>query len=303
MIRKLFGNFERLIALTLVLLLSSVPAFAGLTITGANGITVSGADGILYTGTNGITVSGADGVLAFGPNGITVSGADGNTYRADSVIIRNPTGITVSGADNLIATGTAGITASGADTRNVTRADGITISGADGITISGADTITAIGADGVMYAIPPTSITIIGTTGITVSGADGITISGADSFVQTGVNALTSALNGAVGTTGIQSVDPELAVLLNRLTDDSNVDAVIVYHHAPTDADIADLQNIGVLGGTRYRILPMVAITTTKSRLAAISHLPSVRSIYGNRTLQWNLDLASRNITGVERVR
>jgi serine protease AprX len=351
MIRKLFKNFEQLIALTLVVLLSSVPAFAGLTIAGANGITVSGADGILYTGTNGITVSGADGVLAFGPNGITVSGADGitasgadgitvsgadgitasgadsttinradgitvsgadgitisgadgNTYRADSVTIRNPTGITVSGADNLIATGTDGITASGADTRNVTRADGITISGANGITISGADTMTAIGADGVMYAIPPTSITIIGPTGITVSGADGITISGADSFVQTGVNALTSALNAAVGTTGIQSVDPELAVLLNRLTDDSNVDAVIVYHHVPTDADIAELQDIGVPGGTRYRMLPMVAITTTKSRIAAISHLPSVRSIYGNRTLQWNLDVAARNMTGVDRVR
>src|SRR6266571_2023023 len=319
MIRKLFGNFERLIALTLALLLSSVPAFAGLTITGANGITVSGADGIAASGADGITVSGADGITASGADsttinradgitvsgadGITISGADGNTYRADSVIIRNPTGITVSGADNLIATGTDGITASGADTRNVTRADGITISGADGITISGMDTITAIGADGAMYPIPPTSITIIGTTGITVSGADGITISGADSFVQTGVNALTSALNAAVGTTGIQSIDPELAVLLNRLTDDSNVDAVIVYHHVPTDADIADLQNIGVLGGTRYRILPMVAITTTKSRIAAISHLPSVRSIYGNRTFQWNLDVAARSITGVDRVR
>ncbi len=351
MIRKLFKNFEQLVALTLVLLLSSVPALAGLTIAGSNGITVSGADGILYTGTNGITVSGADGVLAFGPNGITVSGADGitasgadgitvsgadgitasgadsttinradgitisgadgitisgadgNTYRADSVTVRNPTGITVSGADSLIATGTDGITASGADTRNVARADGITISGADGITISGADTMTAIGADGIMYAIPPTSITIIGNTGITVSGADGITISGADSFVQTGVNALTSALNATVGQSGIQSVDPELAVMLNRLTDDSNVDAVIIYHHAPTDADIADLQNIGVLGGTRYRMLPMVAITTSKSRIAAISHLPSVRSIYGNRTFQWNLDLAARNVTGVDRVR
>jgi len=351
MIRDLFRKFERLIALTLVLLLSSVPALAGLTITGANGITVSGADGILYTGTNGITVSGADGVLAFDPNGITVSGADGitasgadgitasgadgitasgadstainradgitisgadgitisgadgNTYRADSVTIRNPTGITISGADSLIATGTNGITASGADTRNIGRADGITISGADGITISGADTITALGADGVLYAIPPTSITVIGTTGITVSGADGITISGADSLVETGTNALTSALNARVGQTGIQSVDPELAVLLNRLTDDSNVDAVIIFHHAPTDADIADLQNVGVLGGTRYRMLPMVAVTTTKARLTAISHLPAVRSIYGNRTLQWNLDVAARNITGVERVR
>src|SRR5581483_144787 len=349
--RRFARTISQLIALALVLLLSSVPALAGLTITGANGITVSGADGILYTNTNGITVSGADGVLAFNPNGITVSGADGitasgadgitvsgadgitasgadttainradgitvsgadgitisgadgNAYRADSITIRNPTGITISGADNLIATGTNGITASGADTRNVARADGITVSGADGITVSGADTITAIGADGVLYAIPPTAITIIGTTGITVSGADGITISGADSFVQTGVNALTSALFSTIGQTGIQSVDPELAVLLNRLTDDSNIDAVIVYHHVPTDADILDLQSIGVMGGTRYRMLPMIAVTTTKSRLAAISHLASVRSIYGNRTFQWNLDLASRNTTGVERVR
>lgn len=348
---SLCKTFERLIALTLAVLLSSVPAFAGLTIAGVNGITVSGADGILYTGTNGITVSGADGVLAFQPNGITVSGADGitasgadgitasgadgitasgadsstinradgitvsgadgitvsgadgNTYRADSITIRNPTGITVSGADSLIATGANGITASGADTRNITRADGITVSGADGITVSGADTIAAVGGDGVVVPITPTAIAINGPCGITVSGADGITISGADSFADTGVNALTSLLNSTIGQTGIQSVDPELAVLLNRLTDDSNIDAVIIYHHLPTDADITDLQSIGVLGGTRYHMLPMIAITTTKSRIAAISRLSSVRSIYSNRTFQWNLDAAARSITGVDRVR
>src|SRR5437763_880272 len=231
MTRNAFKTINRVVALTLVTLLSSVPALAGLTIIGSNGITVSGADGILYTGTNGITVSGADGVLAFGPNGITVSGADG-----------------------------------------------ITPSGADGITVSGGD-------------------------GITVSGADGITVSGADGFVQTGTNALISTLTSAIGQSGIQSVDPELAVLLNQLTDDSNIDAVIVYHHLPTDSDIADLQNIGVLGGTRYRALPMIAITTSKSRVAAISHLSSVRSIYGNRTFQWNLDTGARSITGVDRVR
>jgi len=351
MTRNAFKTINRVVALTLVTLLSSVPALAGLTIIGSNGITVSGADGILYTGTNGITVSGADGVLAFGPNGITVSGADGitpsgadgitvsgadgitasransttinradgitlsgadgitvsgadgNTYRADSIIIRNPTGITVSGADNLIATGANGITASGADTRNIAHSDGITVSGADGITVSGADGIVATGPDGTVFSITPTAITISGGDGITVSGADGITVSGADGFVQTGTNALISTLTSAIGQSGIQSVDPELAVLLNQLTDDSNIDAVIVYHHLPTDADIADLQSIGVLGGTRYRALPMIAITTSKSRIAAISHLSSVRSIYGNRTFQWNLDTGARSITGVDRVR
>ena len=351
MSRQLYKNFERLIALALVYMLSSVPALAGLSIIGANGITVSGADGILYTGTNGITVSGADGVLAFRPNGITVSGADGitasgadgitvsgadgitasgadsttigradgitvsgadgitisgadgNTYQADSVVIRNPTGITVSGADNVIATGTNGITASGTDTRAINRADGITVSGADGITVSGADGITVSGADGTIFSIAPTAITITGGDGITVSGADGITISGADSFIHTGVNALIVALNSGLGQAGLQSVDPELAVLLNRLTDDSNVAAVIVYHHLPTEADIADLQSLGVLGGTRFRMLPVVAVTTTKSRIAAISRLPAVRSIYSNRTFQWNLDTTTRSITTVEPVR
>src|SRR6266403_1401207 len=352
MIRRLYRKTYRPIALALVVLVSSVPVLAGLTIEGVNGITVSGADGILYHDTNGITVSGADGVLAFSPNGITVSGADGitasgadgitvsgadgitvsgadatsiaradgitvsgadgitvsgadgTTYRVDSVTIRNPTGITVSGADNIIATGTNGITASGADTRNINHADGITVSGADNtLTINGADGIIATGADGVVFSITPSAITITGVNGITVSGADGITVSGADSFIPTGVNALISSLTARVGQTGLQSVDPELAVLLNRATDDSNIDAVIVYHHLPTDSDISDLQNLGVLGGTRYHALPMIALTTTKSRIVAISHLPSVRSIYSNRTFQWNLDATARSETTVDKVK
>jgi len=335
-----------------MVLLSCVPALAGLTITGSNGITASGADGIDYFNTNGITASGADGILAFGPNGITasgadgitasgadgitasgadgitasgadsttitradgitasgadgitISGADGTTYHADSVIVRNPSGITASGADNVIATGTNGITASGADTRGIVHADGITASGANNtVTINGSDGIIATSADGIVFTVTPSAITISGVNGITASGADGITISAASSFVQTGVGALISVLNGAKTAIGLQSLDPELAVLLNRLTDDSNVDAVIIYHHLPSDADIADLQSIGVLGGTRYRSLPMIAVTTTKRRITAISQLPAVRSIYSNRTLQWNLDSAARNLTGVELVR
>ena len=146
-------------------------------------------------------------------------------------------------------------------------------------------------------------VTISGVNGILASGADGITISGADSFVQTGTNAIIAALIDATNRVGLQSFDPELAVLLNRMTDDSNVDAVIVYYQAPADADIADLQRLGVLGGTRYRALPMIAVTTTKLKLEAISRLASVRSIYGNRTFQWNLEPAARNLTGVEPAR
>ena len=284
----------------------------GITASGADGITASGADGITASGADGITASGADsttitradGITASGADGITISGADGTIYQADSVVIRNPTGITASGADNIIATGTNGITASGADTRNIVHADGITASGADGtLTINGSDGIIATSAAGVVFTVSPSAITIRGINGITASGADGITISVADSFVETGVSALMSVMDRARTATGLQSLDPELAVLLNRLTDDSNVDAVVVYHQLPSDADIADLQSIGVLGGTRYRSLPMIAVTTTKRRIATISHLPAVRSIYMNRTFQWNLDSAARNLTGVERVR
>src|SRR5205085_1431833 len=227
---------------------------------------------------------------AAGANGITISGADGSTYQADSITVRNPSGIMASGADNVLATGTNGIAASGADTRNISHADGITASGADTITtISGSTSITATSPNGLVFSITPTAITITGVSGITASGADGIAISGADNFVGTGVNALISALQGAGLNSGIAGIDPELAVLLNNATDDSNVDAVIIYRSLPTDADIADLQRIGVLGGTRYRVLPMIAVTTTKANLVAISHLPSVRSLYGNRTLQWNV--------------
>jgi serine protease AprX len=300
---------------------------SGITVSGAdgilafgpNGITVSGADGFLNTGTDGITVSGADGITVSGADsttitradgitvsgadGITVSGADGNIYKVDSVTIRNPTGITVSGADNLIGTGVNGITVSGADTRNIAHADGITVSGADNtLTLNGADSILAVNADGTVFSITPSAITISGVSGLTGTGVDGITVSGADSFVQTGVSAIVAAMDAAAARAGLQSVDPELSLLLNRLTDDSNVDAVIVYHHLPTDADIADLQSIGVLGGTRYHSLPMIAVTTSKRKLTAVSHLSSVRSIYGNRTFQWNLEPAAKTVTSVDRI-
>ena len=342
---------RRSLALLLVILLSSVPALAGLTIIGSNGITTSGADGIIYSNTSGITTSGADGILAFRPNGITTSGADGITtsgadgittsgadgltasganssmtitradgittsgadsititradgssYQADSVVIRNPTGITTSGADNIVATGVNGITTSGADTRSLSHADGITTSGADTLTINNADGITATSPNGLVFSITPGAVTISGVNGITTSGADEITISGADSFVRTGLGALMSAITGTGINTGIAGVDPELAVLLDRATDDTNVAAVIVYRHLPTEADIADLQGIGVLGGTRYRALPMISVTTTKRNLVAVSHLPAVRSLYGNRTMKWNLEPAARNATGAERV-
>ena len=74
---------------------------------------------------------------------------------------------------------------------------------------------------------------------------------------------------------------------------------MIVYHHLPTDSDLTDLQNIGVLGGTRYRVLPVITLTATRRQIDDISHLAAVRSIYGNRTLSITSEPEVRTVTGV----
>jgi serine protease AprX len=288
----------------------------GVTSTGANGSTYTGANGITLTGADGITLTGADGITLTGADGITFTGADGRTYTADTVILRNPNGITFTGADGITLTGADGITFTGADgaTRTglngitftgadgitLTGADGITLTGADGITLTGADSLVGIGSTGVLFDhTNPTGITFTGADGIALTGADGITFTGADGITLTGADGIT--FTGADEVVGLQSLDPELAIKLNNLTDDSNVNAAVVYHGAVTDADIAQLQQIGILGGTRMRRLPTVILTATKAQLVAVSRLPRVRSIYGNRTLTFNAD-PYFNITGVQRV-
>ena len=288
----------------------------GVTSTGANGGTYTGPNGITLTGADGITLTGADGITLTGADGITLTGADGRQYTADSIIIRRPNGITLTGADGITLTGADGITLTGADgaTRvgvngitltgadgiTLTGADGITLTGADGITLTGADSVTGFGTTGVLFDhTNPTGITLTGADGITLTGADGITLTGADGITLTGADGIT--LTGADDNMGLQGVDPELVVVLNNATDDSNINAVIVYHSSVTDADIAQLQQLGIMGGTRLRMLPMVYVTATKSQLLAVSRLPGVRSLYGNRTLTFNSD-PYFNTTGVQRV-
>jgi serine protease AprX len=296
----------------------------GITLTGADGVTKVGSDGVSYTGPNGITLTGADGITLTGADGITLTGvdgitltgADGRQYRADSLIIRRPNGITLTGADGITLTGVDGITLTGADGLarsgvngitltgadgiTLTGADGITLTGADGITLTGADSITGVGPTGVTFQqIDPSGITLTGADGITLTGADGITLTGADGIRLTNLNGIT--LTGADDATGIQSVDPELLIALNSATDDSSINAVVVYHDAVTDADLDQLRGIGILGGTRFKKLPMVFVSGSRSQIVAISHLPHVRSIYGNRTLTLNSD-PYFNSTGVQRV-
>ena len=296
----------------------------GVTSTGANGGTYTGPNGITLTGADGITLTGADGITLTGADGITLTGADGKQYTADSITIRRPNGITLTGADGITLTGADGITLTGADGATpvglngitltgadgitLTGADGITLTGADGITLTGADSVTGFGPTGVLFDhTNPTGITLTGADGITLTGADGITLTGADGITLTGADGIT--LTGADGVTltgaddniGFKGIDPELIVALDNATDDSNINAVIVYHSSVTDADIAQLQQLGIMGGTRLRMLPMIYVTGTKAQLLAVSRLPRVRSLYGNRTLTFNSD-PYFNTTGVQRV-
>ncbi|MDQ3906965.1 MAG: S8 family serine peptidase [Acidobacteriota bacterium] len=290
----------------------------GITVSGADGIVASGADGITASGADGtpaasankvasthpdgITVSGADGITVSGADGITISTADGTTRKVDSVTVRRPNGITISTADAMNAVGTDGVMPRQSNGITISTADGITISTADGITISTADGALTRETDGKVNQITPDGLSILHADGITASGADGITISTADGITISTADGVIASSGGAQRVAGLQSVDPELAVKLDQMTDDSSVNAVLVYHHLPTDQDLADLQRIGVIGGTRFRVLPMIYVTATRDQIVAVSHLPAVRSIYGNRTLEFTADPAN-GATGVDRAR
>jgi len=278
----------------------------GIVMTGADGIVMTGADGVAYancvrmTHADGIVMTGADGIVMTGADGIVMTGTDGSTYRVDSVTVTLPNGIVMTGADGIVMTGADGVQRQAGNGIVMTGADGIVMTGADGIVMTGADAVRATGTDGVVFSVVPDGLTFTGVTGIVMTGADGIVMTGADGIVMTGADGYVRDTWGS-GSTGLQSVDPELALVLNRLTDDSNVNAAIVYHRLPTDSDLADLQSIGVLGGTRYHVLPVITLTATRRQIIAISHLPAVRSIYGNRTLTLTTEPEVRAVTGVTR--
>lgn len=243
--------------------------------------------GINLTGADGITLTGADGMTLAGSSGITLTGADGTRYYADSVAVNHPNGITLTGADGITLTGADGLQLIGEDGITLTGADGITLTGADAVALAGANSVTGFGPNGVVFElIRPAGITLTGADGITLTGADGITILG---------------IRGEIVYSGLQSVDPSLSNILDNLTDDSNVNAVIIFRKALTSSDLEALRSIGILGGTRFRRLPFVYVTATKRQLRAVAQLPQIRSIYGNRTLDLDSD-PYFNLTQVQRI-
>ena len=275
----------------------SVAGADGVTYTGANSYTAAHADGLTMTGTDGLTMTGTD--------GLTMTGTDGTVYHANSVIIRQADGLTMTGTDGLTLTGVNGLTMTGTDTLSFVRADGITADGAAGVRLDGAAEVIGVRPDGTFFQAPTNGLVFSRVDGLTMTGTDGVWMYGVEGLTMTGTDGLTMTGTDNQPQQGLVAFDPELALALNRLTlerltDDSNVNAAFVYHRAVTDADIADLQRIGIRGGTRFRVLPVVVATGTANQIAAVSRLPAVRSIYGNRTLRFDAD-TSRALAGLAR--
>lgn len=278
----------------------TAPTTSGIPSIGADGVTFTGSSGIVARGVDDLSIDQGSGIVARGVDGFLITTSHGDTYQVDSVVIHQADGIVARGVDNLQFTGVSGIVARGVDSRDIEYADGLAAVGlVDGVTINRGSGIVARGVDGETISISPTGLTISGADDISGTALRQISFSGADSIVEfiSGVTGIPISLPP-----GVQHIDYQLSSIINRATDDSNVNAAVVYHQAVTDADIATLRQYGVLLGQRYHVLPVVTVTATKGQIEQISHLPTVRSIYSNRTLKI-LAEPGNGLTGTARVK
>jgi serine protease AprX len=282
----------------------------GLSMTGADSAP-AGIDGVSYTGANsytathadGLSMTGADGLSMTGADGLSMTGADGTTWQVASVTLRRPQGLSMTGADGLSMTGADGLSMTGADGLSMTGADGMTIHGAQTVRVDSAAKVIATRMDGTFFEAPLNGLSMTGADGLSMTGADNVRMWGVSGLSMTGADALeVLAAEAPAPDVGLMSFDLELARRLDALTDDSNVNAAVVYHHPVNDSDINTLKALGVRGGTRFRTLPAVVITASKEQLVEISKLPGVRHVTDDRTLQWNAD-DSRAQTGLVRMR
>lgn len=174
-----------------------------------------------------------------------------------------------------------------------------------GITLVPGQGLVLTPAEGVLL-IPSNGLVLTPAEGLVLTPAEGLSITGLQGLVLTPAEAVTFAgLQGLVLTpaegVGIQSIEPELAFLLDRLPDTSLINVYVTFYNIPGETEFSALIALGVIGGTKFRHLPIVQINATKSQIAAISALPSVRSIYASKTLDL-FTHDTRVITGQSRV-
>ncbi len=136
------------------------------------------------------------------------------------------------------------------------------------------------------------------TGGLLFSSASGIRWDDVGGIRWNDVGAL--VFNGALQT-GLVDVDLDLLSRLSSLPDTSAINVIVTYRAAPTAIDLANLQAIGILGGSIFRRLPMVVINATRDQIARIAALPAVRSVFANRTLSF-FDVESRTLIGLDDV-
>src|SRR6266540_3131861 len=286
----------------------TAPTTSGISLTGSDGFTYTGLLNLLATGVDGATTGQASGIAVTGLNGLIIN-SGGNSYQADSVLIRRADGISLNGIDNLNTIGADGISLNGIDGGTIGHANGISLNGIDGLlTITGGNGISLNGIDGQTISIPPGDLTILGANNTVATDVSNIIFTGADNIIITVLGIVSNTLGvDILGPEpplppGLQGLDASLAKALDRATDDSNINAAVVYHNAVTDADIATLRQIGVLLGQRYHVLPVVTVTATKRQILQISQLQTVRAIYSNRTVKI-LAEPGNGLTGTERVK
>ncbi|HYP28031.1 MAG TPA: S8 family serine peptidase [Blastocatellia bacterium] len=179
-------------------------------------------------------------------------------------------GISFVSGQGLFLTDSNAVVLTGADAVVLTGADAVVLTGADAVVLTGADAVVLTGADGAPLSE---------TDGLTFTGPDSLTYIRPYAVVLTGAD---STLN-----TGIKSVDPQLALILNELPDTSYINVFVTFHRMPTEEDLNVLRAAGILGGTRFRNLPMVIVNATRRQISAISTYPMIRSIYSNKNFEF----------------
>src|SRR5215469_10934403 len=118
---------------------------------------------------------------------------------------------------------------------------GVDFVAGQGVFLTGAEGVVLTGAEGVV---------LTGAEGVVLTGAEGVVLTGAEAVTYTGPEGV--VLTGAEQSSGIQSIDPDLAVAIDALPDSSAINVFVVFYHQPTDSDLNDLRAAGILGGTIF---------------------------------------------------
>jgi serine protease AprX len=99
------------------------------------------------------------------------------------------------------------------------------------------------------------------------------------------------------------TLEPALAQRLATALPIERLEVVIVYNQsgAPSGSQLQVLRNLGITRGLGFRRVPVAGVLATRAQINALKQRPDVRSIYGNRNLEYaNHD--ARQLSGVDLV-